>query len=735
MAITSSPAPRARRRRAARFVAPRCKATAVAAALAAAVPALALAQTVLPPVTVTGRLSPPLAVGGWGDTPLERTPISASTYGEAQLRHGGATRIADVTRLDPAVSDSYNSEGYWDTLTIRGFVTDNRFNFRRDGLPINAETSIPLDNKQQLEVLKGLSGLQAGTSAPGGLVNLVVKRPLEADTRSVLLGWRESNSRLAAADLNQRFGHERAIGLRLNVAYEHLDPHFRATQGHRHLLAAAGEWKLPGGTVVEAEVETSRRAQPSVVGFSLLGDSVPDPKRIDPRLNLNHQPWTQPVVFDAHTASVRISRPLGTDWRASAHLATQRLRTDDRTAFPFGVYDPATFACGPCDRFAPDGSFTYWEYISDDERRRSDALDVSVAGRIVLGGSEHRVQAGVLRSLYRARPNQQVFDIAGTGHVDGTAVVPRSSGLLDENTRRDEASTETYLRDEWRLSAATALWLGARHTQLARRSVRTDGSRPTDYRQSFTTPFVALTHELRPGLMAYASWGRGVESEVAPNRTLYTNAGQPLPSLQSRQTELGLKGEAAREGHSLAWSAALFDIERPLFTDIGTCSGAGTCTRQVDGTARHRGIELAGDWRAGAWTLAGGAQWLRARREGAADPSQNGLKPVNVAERSVKLQLGRDLASIPGLAWSLGVVHEGPRMALPDNRARIEGWTRLDALLRYRHAAAGRTLTWRLGVDNLTDERAWKESPYQFGHAYLFPLAPRTWRVSVQADL
>jgi len=82
---------------------------------------------------------------------------------------------ADVVRIDPAVSDAYNAEGYWDYLTIRGFVLDNRYNYRRDGLPINAETSLPLGNKESVEILKGTSGLQAGTSAPGGLVNFVFK--------------------------------------------------------------------------------------------------------------------------------------------------------------------------------------------------------------------------------------------------------------------------------------------------------------------------------------------------------------------------------------------------------------------------------------------------------------------------------------------------------------------------------------------------------------------------------
>jgi iron complex outermembrane receptor protein len=41
----------------------------------------------------------------------------------------------------------------------------------------------------------------------------------------------------------------------------------------------------------------------------------------------------------------------------------------------------------------------------------------------------------------------------------------------------------------------------------------------------------------------------------------------------------------------------------------------------------------------------------------------------------------------------------------------------------------------RLGIDNLTDRRAWRESPYQFGHAYLMPLQPRTWSASIAIDL
>ena len=90
---------------------------------------------------------------------------------------------------------------------------------------------------------------------------------------------------------------------------------------------------------------------------------------------------------------------------------------------------------------------------------------------------------------------------------------------------------------------------------------------------------------------------------------------------------------------------------------------------------------------------------------------------------------------MPGLALLGFASHEGERMVLPDNSIATDGWTRLDIGLRYAHAVQGTKWVWRAGIDNMADERAWKESPYQFGHAYLYPLAPRTWRLALNVTL
>jgi len=697
------------------------------AAAAALMGGQALAQAAGPAptqtVTVSGRSAvSPVSVAGFGDVSLARAPFSATVVGGSQLQDAGISGIADLTRLDAGTTDAYNAPGYWGQLAVRGFTLDNRFNYRRDGLPINAETVIAAGNKQSLEILKGTSGLQAGTSAPGGLVNLVVKRPRDAVT-SASLGWEQDGSLGAAVDVGRRSG---GFGWRVNASQERLDPQTYSSRGHRHLLAAAVEAQLAPGSLLEAELEWSQQTQPSTPGFSLLGNRLPDANSIDPRINLNNQAWSLPVVMAGKTGSLRYTQALGSDAQLVAHAMRQRLDSDDRIAFPFGCS-----ASNDYSRYCSDGSFDLYDFRSNGERRTSDALDVSVNGRTTLAGMAHRYNAGVLVTRYQARFNRQAYNWVGVGTIDGLSVVPADPTLTDENTNRDERSTELHLQDSVTLTPQWSLWLGLRHSRLHRESVRTDGSRGTRYTQGFTTPWLAASHAFNPQDMAYLSWGQGIESEVAPNRALYTNAGESLPALKSRQVEAGFK----HSDSTLDWRVAAFDIRRPAWRDIGNCDVNASCTRSEDGEAHHQGLEAEADWRLGAWNLRGSAMALHARRQGSADASLNGQRPTNVPARSLKLQSAYNVAAVPGLALLGFVTYEGERMVLPDNSIATPGWTRLDLGARYTHKLGAQTLVWRAGIDNLADRRAWKEAPFQYDHAYLYPMAPRTLHASVQINL
>lgn len=697
-------------------------------------------------ITITGRQER-LQVGGWGDTALSRLPVQGLGIDSQTWADAAGNGLSALTRFDASLSDAYNAEGYWSTFTVRGYVTDPRSNFRRDGLPINAETALALQALQRIEVLKGVSGIQAGTSSPAGLINLAVKRPV-AGLRQGSVQWLQSGGWSISADLSDRVGPQGQWGWRLNAQASRLDPPAQFAQGSQHLLAWSADWRSAGGALLEVEAQWSHQRQPSVPGLSLLGDRVPNARTLDPRLNLNHQPWTQPVVLDDLTGSVRWQQPLWGSWQLRLHALSQRLHSDDRTAFPFGDFD-SDYSCQWCDRFASDGSFSLWEFISNHERRHQQVLDLSLRGSAAWAGQRHQLTMGVMGTRFRARFEDQVFDLAGTSRIDAPTAVPRSALTADASVNRDEDTLEWYARDAISLRPSWQALVGVRHTAMQRRAQRTSAGlegwgaseeevqrllAPTQAHQKATVGWLALTHTLPSGALAYASWGQGLESEFVPNRTRYRNRGQVLSALTSRQWELGFKHATAHSEFGLA----AFDIWRPVAADEGSCVEPGSCVRVLDGGARHQGLE--GQWRSqwGAWSWLAGAQWLRAERENSATPAVNGSRPVNVPGRSLRLgtvyRLG-PASGLAGLEIHASVVAESDRLVLPyDAHTRIGGWARVDLGAKYLQRWNQGQLIWRAHLENAADRRAWKEAPYAFGHAYLFPLAPRTWRLSAQWD-
>lgn len=688
----------------------------------------------LPSITVNAT-SPRInqaGITGFGDTPAWQSPMQAQTFSSTALKNSGAQRLADLVSLDASISDSYNAQGYWDFIAVRGFTLDNAYNYRREGLPIIAETNIPLDNKAGVEVLKGTSGVQAGVSSPGGLVNYLVKRPTE-HVRSATLAFTGGSSVLGAVDLSERFGVEQAFGLRLNAAYEHLDPNERHAEGRRHLLALATDWRINTSNLLEFEIERSRRQQASVPGFSLLGGTLPSARSIHPDINLNHQPWAMPVMMEATTGTLRWTSQLNADWALTTTYGIQKLYSDDRTVFPFGCTPEGVF-----NSYCSDGTFSIYDYQSEAERRISQALNIALKSKVLkLGSTTHALRLEALRTSQRTDLNSSAFNelpAPALGNISGEfGPFPRNPTITTGQHIRHLKNTELSVSDAIALSEQWHAWLGLRHTQLERYvALSTQPLAGKSADQTFTTPWLGLGYTFAPKRQVYASWGQGVESPNAPDATPayvpYANGGEAIPAQKSKQLEVGIKGQESQ----WAWGINTFQIHRP---QAGTINTLPAPTYALDGQSVHTGLEgqLQAHW--GPLDLNASTMLLHAERQGSTNAALNGKKPINVPEYAFKLAADYKLAIVQGLSVQGQLVHEGKRMVLEDNSLGIPAWTRVDTGLRYVQTVPEQgSLTWRLGVRNLFDKRAWRESPQQFDHVYLFPLARRTVTASVQAD-
>lgn len=129
---------------------------------------------------VVGVLASQSATATKTDTPILTTPQSISVVTKDQIEQQGVTNLTEALRYTPGVTTvSFGANAFFDSFKLRGFEAPRYL----DGLRLPADTTtfaiprIETYGLERIEVLKGPSAGLYGQSDPGGLINMVSKRP------------------------------------------------------------------------------------------------------------------------------------------------------------------------------------------------------------------------------------------------------------------------------------------------------------------------------------------------------------------------------------------------------------------------------------------------------------------------------------------------------------------------------------------------------------------------------
>ncbi|WP_245003380.1 TonB-dependent siderophore receptor [Bradyrhizobium liaoningense] len=138
---------------------------------------------------VTGYLASQSMTATKTDTPILSTPQSISVVTKDQIEAQGAQNVSEALRYTPGVTVvSFGANAFFDTFKLRGFEAPRYL----DGLRLPADTTtfavprIETYGLERLEVLKGPSSGLYGQSDPGGLLNMVSKRPTATPTNEIV---------------------------------------------------------------------------------------------------------------------------------------------------------------------------------------------------------------------------------------------------------------------------------------------------------------------------------------------------------------------------------------------------------------------------------------------------------------------------------------------------------------------------------------------------------------------
>jgi len=665
--------------------------------------------------------------GSFGSAPLHDTPAAVSVITRDQIDDRQPRTLSELARSDAALGDNYAPVGYYQDIAIRGFVLDLATGYRLNDMTITGEQLTPLEDKQRVEILKGLGGLEADVVAPGGLINYVSKRP--ANVRSATVGTDSHGSRYAAVDIGGWLSP--SFGVRVNAAHEDMHSYVEHANGRRNFLSLAADWKISPNATLQLDTDYQTSGQRSVSGYQLLGGTTLPPHPSRTRM-LGFEPWQQPVGIAASNTTVRFNYRFNDVWSAQLSAGHSRSRINDNVAFAYGCFYSPACASGatPGYFFAPNGDYDVYDFRSPGDTRQNDEARAVLKGSFDTGTINHEISLGA--SAFRRTLDQRpyVYDYVGTANISEAnppffAPSPNQPGPSARTLTSWQHSL--FALDRLHLGAHWQLLAGGRFVRLHERDYDSSGLLQRDTRLSKFLPQTALMWQPIAPLTAYLSFSEGLAlGGQAPYWA--SNGGTTLAPLLSRQVEAGVKYDWS---DALSLTAALYRIRQPYqFAQPDSTPEGFTFVQS--GQEVHSGLELDAAGRVSPnLRLTASVNLIRARAQNTGTPGYEGHQIVNVPRLRSAVYLDYRLPFAPQLSLLGGWRYASTNPATPNGKTSVPAYNVFDAGLRYESQWHGHALTWRLNVDNVFDHFYWRDTGSAYGDSYLFPGAPRLARLSL----
>ncbi len=416
-----------------------------------------------------------LLVGSLDGGSLLDTPLSASVVTHELLSDQVSRLLSDVVQNDASVDDDYVPVGYYGVYEIRGFPIDLATGLEINGMTIAGEQDVSLENKESVEILKGIAGVESGVANGGGLIDYVTKRP--ADIGTIDFATDERGTAYGAADLGHLFGSRKQVGARLNLAGERIVPYMNDTNGWRAVGAGAADWKINDATTLKGDFEYQHKTERDGSGYQLLGGTtLPDINRIYRSTMLGDQPWGLPDTYDTFNTNVRLDHTVSANWLAYGSASLSHSLIQDNVLYVYGSsLDPnngyAVNCPGAPDApayfFCPDGTYGIYDYRNPDELRIDGQAETMLTGHIHTGAVTQDITVGgvvFLRSVQE--PGYYQLNQTSTDTISDGAVYDYvgSENIYQSISSIDAPGTANSLEPTYQTAGPRRLYVDSRQS-------------------------------------------------------------------------------------------------------------------------------------------------------------------------------------------------------------------------------------------------------------------------------
>ncbi|KQV19605.1 TonB-dependent receptor [Pseudomonas sp. Root329] len=529
---------------------------------------------------VEGYLATRTAAGTKTDTALVEAPRSISIATREQMDDRNVHSLDDAVRYMPGITaSSYGSDTRADWLRVRGFEPTQFL----DGLPlpkgVYANPKQETWNLDRLALLRGPASSVYGQTPPGGLLDMVSRRPSAESSSEIQVQYGSDNHRQINFASTGKIDDEGQFLYGLSGVLRDSGTQVDHVDNKRYNIAPSLTWNIDEDTKFTLLTQFTHDDTGITSQFlPVQGTRIHSPLgKISHHKNLGDPDWE---FYDRtyYALGYAFEHRLNDVWQFKQNL---RYTKSDLS---FQALTPGAY---PFTQVDADGNVGR-SSTSVDEDISQFAVDNNFQGDFATGDIRHTLLIG----LDHQRTNTNYTSIFGDGlttnvnnPIYGQPIVrpPRSTAFYDYNQKTYQ--TGLYVQDQmaldqWRLT------LGGREdwvhtgTKFFNKGDATNTERDKNFSGN-----AAISYVFDSGFVPYLSYAESFQ----PTSNATASPTDSLKPTEGKQWELGIKYQPP--GSNTLLTAAVYDLTQRNVSVTTTNSENVSVTSQT-GEVKVKGLEL-----------------------------------------------------------------------------------------------------------------------------------------------
>lgn len=613
------------------------------------------------------------------DSDINSTAQAITVAGSEQMRSQQSKSLAEVLRYMPGVqAEGWGNDTRMEFFYMRGFEAAADKGLYRDGLALHTYGyngwRIEPYGLERVEVLRGPNSVLYGQANPGGLVNVVSKRP-QADAANELAVTVGSFARKQLAlDVGAALNEAETVRGRVVGLWREADSQTDFVFDDRAYFAPSLSWQPSAATELTLFAHYQRDKIGGNSYLPIRGTLQDNPFGTLPAKRNVGEPGNR-FNTEQQSLGYELRHDFSDDIRLTHSLRYGRTDVDYNSVYGIGLE-------------ADDRTVTRNDFRVD-ERLRHLASDTRVQWQQSLAAAKSTLLLGV--DWLRDETNgQRLWGDAPS--IDAYAPVygqPLTTPAAYHDKREVMSQLGAYLQHQLAFDNGWHTLLGLRHDRAMTRSFDHPTGERSEEKTNASSGRAGVLYRFANGFAPYLSYSESFQPQSGKDER-----GQAFRPTTAQQWEGGFKFGPADERWRLA--VALFDLNK--FNVLTRDAASSNPDAQVQqGQVRARGAEL--EWQG---KLAAGLQLT-------ANYSYTPTRVVkdNSGKQGKVLSISPEqLASLwldyrqDGWLFGAGVRHIGASWVDEANTLRIPAATLLDAGISYQ------LKNWQaaLNVQNLADK-------------------------------